>query len=325
MGGSTPQPTQSTTTSLSPQAEQLFQAAYPKIATYAAGPPPSPYPGSSVSPFTSTQLEAQQAAKTAAGQQADIAQNAVDASGNLSTTLNTQLPIQWDPFSNQGAWNPDYNAGLQSAIEATQRPIWQNLTENQLPAIRSTALSTGPTMGSRAGIAEGLATSRAGQTASDAAQKMIEDLYGSNLGAVQSRYGTNINALAGQRGQDISGWLQSMGIAPTLQGAVAQPAETLGGVGDVQYAMNQAQLQDTINKYNYNQVAPYLQAKDIMSLIAGLPGQETTTSTGNVAGTNPATSAVGSALSGAAVGSAFGPGGALIGAAGGATLPFLFR
>jgi hypothetical protein len=371
MGGSSQQPTQTTQTTLSPEAQALFATAYPSIAQFAASPPPQRYPGSTVAPFTGTQFEAQQAALGAAGEQADIAQTSkalAQAVPGILDFSSTQLPGQFQPpqiapgvipkssdiFNDPGIWNPAYNTGLSNAITAAQRPTWQALTEQALPNIRYSALAQGPFGGTREGLAEGLATSRANQQALDTAAKMTEDVYGQNLQASNARYNANLQALmqqygidqntavalanmgvtargqdigaAGQRyGQNLAAIYQTLGLTPQLQAAQTAPAATIGAVGDTQQQMNQAQLNDLISKYYYSEYAPYLQARDILGLLPSLPGASTT-STANVPQPNVGLQALGGAASGAAIGGTVFPGvGALPGAAVGATLPFLFR
>lgn len=361
-GGSTPAPTQSTTTQISPEAQQLFETALPAVQKFAASAPPSPYPGSTVAGFNPTQEAAQSQLLGASGTTGDIANwaqsgvTSLPGQLNFGTTPSTpftdtsaQLPLSSNIFSDPGIWNPGNNPGLQAAIDAANRGTWRGLTENALPAVRGGAITAGGYGGSRQGIAEGLATGRATQTAADTAAKIAEDEYNANLQAVGQRYGTNINALGqryGQdvarygtdvgagtttRGQDINALLAAYGMAPSLQQQALVPGATTGAVGDVQQALQQAQLTGDVSNWNYQQLAPFLQAQELMSLVQGFPGA-TTTSTGSVPGGPNLASAPSSVLGGAATGAALGsvvPGiGTGVGAAvggGSALLPFLFH
>jgi hypothetical protein len=199
--------------------------------------------------------------------------------------------------------NPDTNPAVQGAISAATRPIYQNLTEQALPAIRGEAVTTGNFGGNRQGIAEGLASRGASQAAGDTGSKLAEAAYENNVNAQ----------------------LKAMGLLPTVQSAQVAPAITTSGVGDVRQNLAQAQLGEQVQNFNWDQMAPFLQSKEIMSLLQGLPGGATV-STGNTPQANPALQALGGAASGAALGSALLPGvGTGIGAAGGALLPFLFK
>jgi hypothetical protein len=88
--------------------------------------------------------------------------------------------------------------------------------------------------------------------------------------------------------------------------------------------MEQARLSEAQQAFNFEQYAPYLRSKDILSLVQGIPGG-TTVSTANVPRPSPWAQGLGGAMTGASLGSIFGPIGTGAGALGGAVLPFLFR
>lgn len=281
------QPTQRTTYELSPEQRELMNLAMPGVREFAASTPQR-YQGNQVAGFTDPQVAGQSMALGAAGTQNDLARA---AAGSSNFYLNGSI------------WDPQNNPNLRGAIDAATRPIYEGLTEKALPAIRGEAVSTGNFGSSRQGIAEGLATREASRAAGDTAAKLA-----------QGEYETNVNAQ-----------LKAMGLLPTVQGAQVAGATTTSGVGDVRQAMNQALLNQDVNAFNYDQMAPFLQSKEILSLLQGLPGG-TTVSTGNVPSANPWTQALGGAAAGASLGSAIMPGiGTGIGAAGGALLPFVFR
>ena len=282
-GGS---PTQTTTQQLSPEQRQLLDLAMPGVRSFAAQVPER-YSGTTVADFTAPQTTGQNLALGAVGAQQGLASNAANATNFLT---------------GGDIWNPASNPYLTEAIGAATRPITQNLTETQLPAIGHAAASTGNFGGSRQGIAEGLASRGASQAIGDTSSKLV-----------QGQYQTNIDAM-----------LKGLGLTPTVQGAQTAPALTTSGVGDVQQAMNQAKLNEQVGNFNYAQYAPFLQSQDIISLLQGLPGGSVTT-TGNSPTANPATQALGGAATGASLGSALFPGvGTAAGAGIGAILPFLF-
>lgn len=363
-GGSTdqPQPTQSTTTQISPQAQALFNAAYPNIARFAAGPPPTMYGGPMTAGFTPTQTAAQESALGAAGAQQQTANLAAGLQGTIPQVLQwgpgaAETPFQAKPlatssniFSDPGIWNADANTGLTSAINAATRPIYQNFQEQVLPAIRSQELSTGPFGGTRGstGIAGGLAAAKANQQALDTASKMAQDAYAANLAAVNQRYGTNIGAegqrygtdvgaetafrgqdvtAAGQRyGQNLAALYQALGATPTVQAAQSAPWQTMSAVGDVQQAMNQAQIDEAIKRYNYSQLAPLLQSQQVLSMLPSIPGATTVSTANNPPAPGMFQQSIGGAMTGAALGSMVPiPGSTLVGAGAGAMMPFLFR
>lgn len=285
--GSPSQPTQTTTQVLSPEQRELMNTVMPTIKQYAATVPQR-YQGPTTAGFTPEQTGGQEMALGAVPSVNEVGANAAKAN-NFYTSGNI--------------WDPTANPNLKGAIDAATRPITENLLERALPAIRSGSVQTGNFGGSRQGIAEGQAIRGAEQATGDTAAKIAEDLYSTNVGAQQ----------------------RAIAMAPTVQGAQTTGATVTSGVGDVRQAMDQARINAGVNAFNFDQYAPFLNARDILSLMQGLPGGSTV-STGNTPTTNPMTQALGGAATGAALGSAIMPGvGTGVGALGGALLPFLFR
>lgn len=283
-GGSTPQ-TQSTTYQLSPEQRQLMDLAMPGVTNFAASVPKR-YQGSTIAGFDPLQVAGQEGAVGSAGVQTDLARSGA----NTSNFWMSDAP-----------WQPQNNPALQGSIDAATRPITQALTEQALPAIRDSAEKTGNFGSSRQGIAEGLATGRASQAIGDATSKIVND-----------NYSTNVDAQ-----------LKALGLLPQTAGAQTTGDLTTSAVGDTRQALAQALLGEQVGNFNYDQLAPFLQSKEILSLLSGLPGG-TTTSTASTPQRNTLTSALGGAASGAAVGSALFPGvGTAAGAGIGALLPFL--
>jgi len=278
-------PTQTTTYTPPPQATELMNLALPGVRDYAASTPQQ-YGGATVAPFNENQVSGQGQALGAAGTQNAIAGQAAGGLGNYFTDL----------------WNPESNANLQGSIRAATRPITDTLMQDTLPAIRSDF--GGDNFGSsRRAIAEGLATGKAAQAVGDTSNRIVSDLYKTNTDA----------------------GLKALALTPTVQGAQTAGAATTSAVGDVQQNMTQALINELMQRFNFDQMAPFLQSKDIMSLVGMIPGG-TTTSTGNNPSSPTGTQALGGALAGAQLGSMLMPGiGTGIGAAGGAVLPFLFR
>jgi hypothetical protein len=278
--------TQRTTTELSPEQRELMQLALPGVREFAAGPPPARYPGSTVAGFDPAQVAGQGMALDAAGAQADLARGGADRANF---------------FTSGDIWKPENNPALAGAVDAATRPITNAYERKVLPGIRGEAVTTGNFGGSRQGVAEGIASGEMLNAVGDTSAKLVNNAYD-----------TNINAQ-----------LKALGLIPTLQNAQLAPAVTTSGVGDVRQSLEQAQLNADVAGFNYDQMAPFLQSKEILSLLTGLPGGSTV-STGNSPTPNKFSSALGSAASGAALGSAIFPGvGTAAGAGAGAILPFL--
>lgn len=286
-GGSGPQqPTQTTTQVLSPQQQELMSLAMPSLRQYAATVPQR-YDQPTVADFNPTQTTAQQTALGAAGQQANVANNAASAVQNLTSG---------------NIWDPNFNPNLRGAIDAATRPIVDQFTQQIAPAIRSGAVATGGFGGSRQGINETRGAEATARAVGDTSSKLVEDLYKTNLDAQ----------------------LKAVGLTPTVQAGQLQPAMTAYGVGSDQQAMEQAKINAAVQGFNFDQAAPFMAGRDIISMLAGMPGGSTT-STANVPQVNPWMQSLGGAAAGAAAGSAFGPVGTGIGAVGGGVLPWIFR
>lgn len=254
------QPTQRTTTEMGPEQRALFETAFPTIQKYAATVPQR-YQGETVAGFTPEQT---------AGQ--------TMATGTVPTVnkLATSAASANDFYTSGNIWDPASNPHLQGAIDAAVRPVYQNLTEKALPAIRSGSIQTGNFGGNRQGIAEGNAIRDAGVTAGDIASKITQGQYGENLAAQQ----------------------RAIGMTPMLQGAQTTGAQVTSGVGDVRQAMDQANINARMNAFNFDQYAPFMNAKDILSIMQGIPGASTV-STGNAPQANPYLQALGFGLSAA--------------------------
>lgn len=270
--------------------------AMPGIRQFAAQTP-TRYQGSTIAGFNPTQEAAQNMALDAAGDQYNVGQGASGAHAF------------WTGGAGSGGaadlFDPTQNPYMQRAIQGAITPAEQALTRSALPSVRGEAGGAGQFGGTRQGIAEGIALGDFGRHALDTTGKITTDLT---------------KAFADNQ-------LRAMGLTSEVQDALIRPAATTGTVGDVRQQQEQAMLDEQIRNFQFDQYAPFLQSQEILSLLAGLPGGSTV-STGSVPGQTGGAGkwgqAAGGALAGAKMGSAFGPWGMGIGAAGGAALPFLF-
>jgi hypothetical protein len=218
---------------------------------------PSFFPGSMTAGFTAPELEAQQQLTSSVpGQQQQIANTAM---GNF-TSLSKAADVANNPY-------------LQAAIPGAVRPIWEQLTEYAMPQIRRSYEASGGLGSSRQGIAEGLATGKTSQAALDTMSKMALDAYGQGLGAQQ-------NALS---------------MAPTVSNLMTAPAETLSAVGAQQREMEQAGINEAVNRYTYNQNLPYNKLTDYANIVSKQLG-----GTGTSTVTAPESSALTTTLGGTA-------------------------
>lgn len=215
------------------------------------------------------------------------------APGVIRQTQDTQRFLTTD------ALNPETNKYLRSAVTAATRPIGENLAEYILPNIRGGALASGMYGSSRQGIAEGLAGARASREVGDVSSRMYSDAYDSGL-----RAATTAQALAPQ--------LMEMGLAPS---------RAIDAVGQQNRSLEQALIDEQIQRYMYGQYLPYQQLAQYQNLIQGNYGAVATNQQrgGSV---NPLMGGLGGAAMGASTGALFAgptgglsiPVGALIGA-----------
>ena len=276
--------TQTTTQVLSPEQRQLMDLAMPGVTQFAAKVPER-YQGTTIAGFDPSQTAGQEGALQSAGTQTSLARQGAD------TTTNWLGPNATD-ISN--------NPQVQAAIKTATDPIMETLTRQGLPAIRLSAEQSGNFGLSCQGIAEGLAQEGALKAIGAATSNIASDAYKTNVDAQ----------------------LKALGLLPSTVGTQTAGDLTTLGVGDVRQALLQAQLGEQVGNFNYDQLAPYLQLKDIMSLLTGLPGG-TTQLTASTPQKNPLTSALGGAAAGASLGSVIPGVGTGIGAGAGALLSFL--
>lgn len=290
-GGSQPTQTTSTQQTLAPEQREILDLAMPGVRDFAATVPQR-YQGTTVAGFDPSQTAGQNMALDAVGAQNLLAKNAADASNF---------------YTSGDVWNPDSNPALAGAVNAAVRPITENYQQVVRPAIRDEFQGAGQQFGgSRRGLAEGQAANAYMRNVGDTSSKLV-----------QNEYETNVNAQ-----------LKALGLLPQTQQAQTQGAVTTSGVGDVRQNQAQQLINQDVSNFNYDQLAPFLQSQELMSLLTGIPGGGTTSvSTGNNPGQSAgsmARGALGGAASGAALGSAIMPGfGTAAGAGLGALLSFM--
>lgn len=141
-------------------------------------------------------------------------------------------------MSNPAILSPDSNPYLKQYGGLMGQQLSQNLQENIMPGLRSSAIGAGQYGGTRQGIAEGLA---AGRT-QEAYQRGLTDLYSRG-------YGQGLQAM-GQGGQ-LAG--QSMGYAGMPQAL----GSNLYNMGSGMQAQAQRMRDADVARYNYYRDAPW--------------------------------------------------------------------
>lgn len=236
------------------------------------GTKPQPIP--SVAPIQPSQTAGANQAIADAGTQTQIAQNAA----NLQAFL-----------TNPNLLNPATNPAEQAAIDAATKPIYQQLTEATLPALRSGAAGAGQYGSSRQGIAEGLASQAASQAAGMTGAQISNADYQAGLDAMT----------------------RAMGISPSIGTEQTQGATTTSGAGDYLQNLQTQQDQERLQRAFYNMGLPLSQAQNLTNLAAAQPGA------GVTAQATGSPSLFNTALGGASLGSGIAPLLGMSGAAGG--------
>ena len=310
--------------------------------------PSSYYPGQTYLPWNQLQ---QSGIDTMLGSIPDQ-QRLATQTGNLfgtlanATNLNTPLAQRY-----QGALRSDMAGNIQSAYGSTaddlaalrerqmrdygvsRNLLTEDLTRNILPGISSDAVGAGMAGSSRQGIAEGLALSNAQNRLSEIGSTQDETMAsqmrssGISLGNLSRDLGTSANLnmanfMAGQYGQGIDAGKAALSLGPTIQGMYGVPGQSLYGIGQQVHDQQMLPMQESIDRYYYNQQAPWNDLNMFSSIVNGIPGGYGTTTQVETSGGSKLGSAAGGAMSGAAAGSAIMPGigtavGGLLGALGG--------
>lgn len=269
-GGSPPPPQQTTTTvtnELSPEQRQLLNLAMPVAERFVQNPPTF-FPGPTVAPFSPLETEGQQAALAFAREQLPGIVGA---------------PTQGLQFLTSGdVLRPESNPALQAAIEAAIRPLHQTFGQQILPGIRGEAQLAGQFGGSRQGVAEGIASQALLQGVGDVSARMQSEAY-------QTALDNMTRALA---------------FAPGIVGLGLLPSDVISAVGGQQRGMEQALINEQIQRHAAEQLLPFQAAQQVAGLAFGMPGGGTT-STSLIPGTQQP-SALQRGLGGAAAGAALG-------------------
>ncbi len=207
----------------------------------ANGPGPQLWGGDWTANFTDSEKQAQQGLLDySSGAGGDWARSALDASKFGLTAMDS-------------ASNP-YLSGY---VKAATDPIFQDLNRRTLPQIGSDATLAGAYGGSRQGIAEGVATGDAYRTAGNVGSSIAEDAYGKGLDT----------------------YTKTLSMAPSLFQLGAAPSMLQGAVGQQQREMNQTDIDQQRQMYEYQQMLPYLQLQQYLSYVGGNYGSQGTSTT----------------------------------------------
>lgn len=279
-----PTPSSSTTTTQNPGQQELYKLGLPLLKQAAANPPQLPT-GPLQAGFDPAQVQGQEdVLKAASGPQTELARAGAGTAEFLSGDV----------------LSPDSNPALKGYMDAAVKPLYQNLTESTLPAIRNASAAVTPFGGTRQGIAEGLAAGRTAQAAGATTAQIANQGYQGGLDAL----------------------VKNLGLLPgTIQSQLA-PGISTSGVGDIRQALAQAGISEANLREQYPQLLPLLMGQTLTGIGGGIQPTGTTT-TGVASAASPLTQGLGLGIAGLG---ALGTAGGSAGIAGLAPLlPFLSR
>lgn len=227
---------------------------------------------------------------------------------------------------------PDYS-GLQGSIDAANAPLLRQFEQDILPGLNQRATFLGnptggiktlnrvlPELGERMSMNAQTLTEGERQRALGSQQNAAQFLTQAGLGA-QNDYRGQLLGLGGLGGQLAQGAgaqsLQGVGLFPTLAETGRYPGQISEQFSNWGAGFQQQALNDQMNQFNWYQNLPWQNLNNYNGLIQGFGGLG---GTQTQPGGSRSAGALGGAVSGATIGSGFGPWGTAIGAIGGGLL-----
>jgi hypothetical protein len=294
---------------------------------------PAYYGGQTVAGFTAPQTAAQQATlKYATDPQTEALMGA--AQGGLGSTLGYgQGAMQYGagaaqpltqaqyggmtPFTEAqygGLMAGDVNTDVFGPLaDAYRNEAMGQLTGEVLPGIRQQIVQTQPGGGTRGDIVQANAVAAAQQRISDNLAKAEFDAYQQAQGRRMPAAQMGLGAQQAGMGYGMQGAEAAQGALsqyPSIMGAPLNMYQAMGDVGSQRRAMDQAGIQQQMQKYGYEAALPQLGLQNYLAGISGEYGG-TSTATGP-GGPNPMLTALAGGIGmaaggpiGAAAGNAF--------------------
>jgi hypothetical protein len=187
--------------------------------------------------------------------------------------------------------NADSNPYFQNAVNAAIRPVTQQYNEQVMPGLNSDFSMAGRYGGGAHQLAAADASGQYMNTIGDMSSQMAYQNYGD------------------ERQRQIQGML----FAPELANQDYRDIGMLGQAGAGYDQYNQALINANREKWDYGQTADMQHIANYLGLLNGSPYQTQTTKA-PTQGSNAVTGGIGGALTGASLGSSFGPFGTGVGA-----------
>lgn len=223
--------------------------------------------------------------------------NAANTAGQMSTFLQGQLPgLTTAPTFGTTLPTAQYDAGngtdLTPAIQAAIHPVFQQLQEQVLPGIRSSALDSGAYSGDRA---MSVLPEMAIRDSTDSANRIAAQLGYEDYQAREARrlsgfeedqnralagYNADTTRTLGTGDLMTSRMAQLPNLVDTILRASTGQGDILRGASDYQQTADQAQINDALQRDQYGQTRPFMGldvASQILQRLSGNYGTQTGT------------------------------------------------
>jgi len=226
-------------------------------------------------------------------------------------------------YTPQNFLSGDLSGYMNPYLENVEQAALGNMDQaykQTLNTIGDRAINAGAFGGSRQGVAEGVAAAENARQMGDLSAQIRAQGFGQAAGMMQS------DMDRAMQGQQLN--LQGAGVQGDLanaqQNAYLQSIQAAMSAGQINQAQAQALIDQTVSQYDAMRNVPLEQLNIRLAALGGtqVPISSTQTSRTPTTG-NPFVGGLGGAMSGAQLGSMFGPIGTGIGAIGGGLLGFL--
>ena len=151
--------------------------------------------------------------------------------------------------------NPDSNPYLQASAQNAIKPVMDMLMQTILPGI-----------GQSAGQAGGFG----GTAHANLKGNAISDAVGQSLDMTENMYSNNY-------GKNLDAFMQALNLGPQQVGMQTMPGETLLNAGGIEDSFNQANLNDRVNRHNFEQTGNMDILDQYLRTLQGFPTTQDTT------------------------------------------------
>jgi len=164
-----------------------------------------------------------------------------------------------------GNYLQDPNAGMnfannlanspmtQGLVDASTRDITRNLFNNQLPALNRTAMGSGNTNSTRAGVAEGLMRSQAAENIGDMSANIRNNMFNTGLNQFNANVGQQANAI----NSIMNGNMNAMAGMNNAMNFGTNANAMLSGAGGFMQNYNQGAMDDAAKQFYLAQTRPF--------------------------------------------------------------------